>query len=222
MTEAPPALSDKARTILDAAFSVFAQYGVKRTSMADIARACGMSRPALYQYFSNKDDIARSLTVLFYQKAARAVEEALSTEGTPAEILLRAFKAKGGGAMEVILRSRHGLELLDMRNGPAAKEARDGEIRLAALFAVWLNQARKRGAVRFEGCPSEMAHVVLQAHDGLKAPPFETFQSRQQQLALILGAGLSAEERGVLPHGADRAFPECGGERGMVEGRDGS
>ncbi len=43
--------------ILTAATEVFQRYGYARTKMSDIADACGISRPALYLLFQNKDDI---------------------------------------------------------------------------------------------------------------------------------------------------------------------
>jgi AcrR family transcriptional regulator len=57
---------DKRGTILAAAFDVFINYGFRKTSMDDIARAAGMSRPALYQVFRNKTEIFRaaSLSIL--------------------------------------------------------------------------------------------------------------------------------------------------------------
>lgn len=39
-----------------AAADQFLRYGYNRTRMGDIARACGMSRPALYLLFPSKDD----------------------------------------------------------------------------------------------------------------------------------------------------------------------
>ena len=42
-----------------AAIPVFASQGFKRTSMADLAEAAGVSRPALYQYFDNRADLFR-------------------------------------------------------------------------------------------------------------------------------------------------------------------
>ncbi|MDD9908803.1 MAG: TetR family transcriptional regulator [Ahrensia sp.] len=48
-------------TILRAAYDAFAKYGFRRTSMDDIAKAAGVSRPALYQSFANKGEIFRAL-----------------------------------------------------------------------------------------------------------------------------------------------------------------
>ena len=44
--------------ILDAAFARFAQYGMGKTTMVEIAKDCGMSAGNLYRYYENKTDIA--------------------------------------------------------------------------------------------------------------------------------------------------------------------
>ncbi len=44
--------------ILDAAVERFEQYGYGKTTMAEIAKDCGMSAANLYRYFKNKQDIA--------------------------------------------------------------------------------------------------------------------------------------------------------------------
>ncbi len=48
---------DKKNRILAAARSVFLSYGFKRVNMNDIAEAAGVSRPALYVLFKNKEEI---------------------------------------------------------------------------------------------------------------------------------------------------------------------
>lgn len=47
--------------ILTSALGVFGRYGYKRTSMDLIAQAAGMSRPALYQHFANKEQVFRAV-----------------------------------------------------------------------------------------------------------------------------------------------------------------
>jgi TetR/AcrR family transcriptional regulator len=48
---------DRMRAILDAAYRCFARHGARRTTMDDIAAEAGLSRPAVYQYVRNKDDV---------------------------------------------------------------------------------------------------------------------------------------------------------------------
>lgn len=48
--------------ILDAARQRFTRYGFGKTTMAEIARDCGMSASNLYRYFENKGDIGAAMT----------------------------------------------------------------------------------------------------------------------------------------------------------------
>ncbi|NMO91625.1 TetR/AcrR family transcriptional regulator [Actinomycetospora sp. TBRC 11914] len=54
-----PAESDTWRrtrdNLLDAAEACFATYGVAKTSMNDVARRAGLSRPTLYRYFGDRE-----------------------------------------------------------------------------------------------------------------------------------------------------------------------
>ena len=54
------------RAIHAAAIAQFSEQGFAATSMANIADAAGMSRPALYQYFRNKGDIYASAFVALF------------------------------------------------------------------------------------------------------------------------------------------------------------
>ncbi|HWQ09454.1 MAG TPA: helix-turn-helix domain-containing protein [Holophaga sp.] len=47
----------KQAKVVEAATSVFLRYGFRRTTMGDIATAAGVSRPALYLLFCNKERI---------------------------------------------------------------------------------------------------------------------------------------------------------------------
>jgi AcrR family transcriptional regulator len=63
-----PKISDakrdaRRRQILDAALACFSEAGFHQTGMADIVRRSGLSRGAVYLYFSSKDDIIEALAV---------------------------------------------------------------------------------------------------------------------------------------------------------------
>lgn len=51
---------DRRSQILRAAVTAFARHGFGKTSMESIASETGISRPALYQYYSNKTEIFRA------------------------------------------------------------------------------------------------------------------------------------------------------------------
>ncbi|MEW2134841.1 TetR/AcrR family transcriptional regulator [Streptomyces sp. NPDC005435] len=70
--------------VLAAFVACFARYGYRRTSMDTLARTVDMSRPALYQYFRNKDEVFRAAVEWTLNRAAEHAElQAHST--TPIE-----------------------------------------------------------------------------------------------------------------------------------------
>lgn len=46
--------------IIEKAIKLFSQKGIENVSMNEIARACGITKPLLYYYFKNKEDIVKS------------------------------------------------------------------------------------------------------------------------------------------------------------------
>ena len=50
-------MNDTESKLVGAATQLFAQYGVKRTSMAEVAEGAGVSRQTLYSLFSSKDKL---------------------------------------------------------------------------------------------------------------------------------------------------------------------
>ncbi len=49
--------TDKRNAILARSAALFADRGIDRASMAEIAKACGVSKALLYHYYTNKDEL---------------------------------------------------------------------------------------------------------------------------------------------------------------------
>jgi len=70
-------LSEERRErFLRAAIECFARHGYRRTSMEVVAQAADVSRPALYQYFRNKEEIFRAAARWSLDKVAVRAEAA--------------------------------------------------------------------------------------------------------------------------------------------------
>ena len=66
---------EKKQEILKAAMRIFAQNGVGKTKMADIAKAAGIGKGTIYEYFRSKEDIfAETYSHIFMDTEARIVE----------------------------------------------------------------------------------------------------------------------------------------------------
>ncbi len=181
----------KQATILAAALTVVSRYGFKRTSMADIAQEAGMSRPALYQHFRNKEDIARRMIETYFETAIRDVARALNGDDAVETLLSQAFAAKAGDFMRPLLDSPHGAEMLDIKQSDARDIVETGMAKIEAVFADWLAREAAAGRIHLDGAPMDEAQVLLSALNGIKEPPFDRFVQRRDRLARVLGRGLS-------------------------------
>lgn len=80
--------------ILEAATSVFLRYGLRKTSMDDLARAAGLSRQALYLHFATKEELFREAVLKLLGSLRETWRAALNDDGRPAdERILAAFDA---------------------------------------------------------------------------------------------------------------------------------
>ena len=110
---------EKDQKILEAAFKVFAAYGFKRVTMADIAKEAGMSRPALYLVFPNKEAIFRAMVEKFNNQALNENKEGVSKLNELKEQLEFLFENWLVQTYEMIHASPHGSELIDEGYGIA-------------------------------------------------------------------------------------------------------
>jgi AcrR family transcriptional regulator len=179
------------QAILDSAFRAFATYGFRKTSMDDIAQGAGMSRPAVYLHFKNKEAIVTKLTELYYAAKSVAVAAALTKPGSVSDVFKGAVQAQTEG-MATILASPHGLEMLDTSKSMSSEIISQGEAELARLYAQWLKREDQAGRVRLQVEADETAKTITATLKGLKASAIgaEEYETRVAQFAALVGAGL--------------------------------
>ncbi|WP_243381983.1 TetR/AcrR family transcriptional regulator [Geothrix alkalitolerans] len=83
--------NEKKARVLEAAESVFLRFGYRRTTMGDLAAAAGMSRPALYLVFCNKEEAFEAVLRAFTARTLEEVRQGLEARPTPLEKLRFAF-----------------------------------------------------------------------------------------------------------------------------------
>jgi TetR/AcrR family transcriptional regulator len=103
---------DRVERITRAAIGVFARQGFSRTSMADLATAAGMSRPALYQYFENRGDVFRAALGAVLRDAADGAVAALEHGGDLTGRLAGYLAAAFGDPYEQLALAEHGDEII--------------------------------------------------------------------------------------------------------------
>ena len=103
---------DKRRRIGEAALEVFLRFGYRKVTMDDIARGAGMSRPALYLVFPNKESVFREVVRTGLDKLLDDIERGLPGRRTLAEQLTHVFHVSSVGSYELVGRAPAAAELL--------------------------------------------------------------------------------------------------------------
>lgn len=182
--------------ILDAATTLFARYGFKRTTMEDIATEAGLSRASLYNQFRNKEDIFRELSRELHEGAIGRAREEIAKENTLAERLRLAVEAKTMHMMEIAYASPHGAELMDENSRLCGDLAVESERQFLVMLTEAMLEAEKAGEVDLAGAgltAEESAEVFMHAVAGLKRPGVETdvYRKRLAALVKVFVAGLA-------------------------------
>jgi TetR/AcrR family fatty acid metabolism transcriptional regulator len=73
--------------ILDAATRVFAEKGLHRATIKDVARAAGIADGTIYNYFANKDALLLGILERVNESQRRAADFAQAAEGDPATFI---------------------------------------------------------------------------------------------------------------------------------------
>jgi len=73
--------------ILEAARNVFSQYGLKKSTMDDVAKAIGKGKSTLYYYYPGKNELFEAVVVDELKKLIRSTREAINSKSDTKEKL---------------------------------------------------------------------------------------------------------------------------------------
>lgn len=176
--------------ILDAAFERFARYGYQRTSLGDIAEQAGLSRPALYYYFRNKEDVFRALSQRINAGVLAAVTAAATTkEGDLETRLYRVLEARVGWAFDLLHASEHGRELIDEKNRLCGKAGAETARRFVEVIASIIERAAARKEIalsKLGAKPHEAAAFLVDCLDGVIGEKVVDEQAARQRLKVLV------------------------------------
>ena len=112
----------------------FLDVGFEQSSMSGLAKACGLTRRALYHHFSNKEEAFRFMLRRNGEEAIRTGLEAgqatLDAGGSAVEIVTQIMDVRYGEARRRLSQSPHATEV----NDQAFRLARDIMVEAAVVF----------------------------------------------------------------------------------------
>ena len=156
----------KRNRFLDAAQAVFARYGYRRASMADIAAEAGVSRPALYLVFRSKPDVLRCLADRMRRNAIARATDAWRAGASFSENLEQTILGKEADIFPLLHTSPHGAEIMTADAALTAEIAADLDAAFRALIARRAREAASRGDIDLaclDGDGDAFASVVASA-----------------------------------------------------------
>ena len=77
------------RNILDAADKLFCKNGVEKTTMEQLATEAGYSKPTLYGYFKDKDEVYFALVLEFMEKIVVKADKAIDEQNVFSDIFTK-------------------------------------------------------------------------------------------------------------------------------------
>ncbi len=140
------------RKVYEAALELFWTRGYETTSVQEIVQAAGLSKGALYHYFTSKDEIAKVMNERYLDALIPEVREMLSRE-VVTEDIVREIMAVMLGSVQKYHREvslLHTIRFLDDNTFAATKAKRD---ELEHLVDTLIERAIQAGIVRKVGNP---------------------------------------------------------------------
>ncbi|MBF6468816.1 TetR/AcrR family transcriptional regulator [Nocardia beijingensis] len=118
--------------LLESALSAFLDFGIKRTSMGEIARRAGISPATLYRRYESKNDLVEAVSVREAQRFVASIEKQVHTVSGNDDQLVEIFVAfigaiAGNELLRRLLRTEPDLILprLTTEAGPILAVGRD-------------------------------------------------------------------------------------------------
>lgn len=171
------------RTILERASQVFAEKGYHDATMDDVAKKLGVSKGAVYQYFSSKDELFQALC----GSAAKKVEEMLRASFTGPAIRDSAENYMNAELDRVDRRQMIMFEAFAEahRNPVLNKVLRDNYETIREVLVGFLDGLKNAGLVKASVDSNSAAEFLIALRHGVITSVFQGL-SREQAIKLWL------------------------------------
>lgn len=175
---------------LAAAREVFLRHGYKRVSMSDIAEVAGVSRPALYVVFKNKEDIFVGVFRQWVDETLAEIAAGMAAHVTPAKKLEYAFEIWTVRPFGMMLQSPEAKALIECSFDFAKESLTQGYRMFEATIVPVLASLSEARPAKTQLGPEIIAHVLASAVRGFKQTATTQDELRlliKKLLALSLG-----------------------------------
>ena len=150
--------------VIEAAYQVFFRYGYDRTTMGDLAKAAGLSRPALYLVFPGKAEVFRAVVEWLTENLLGGIRSSLKREWSLERKLMHTFELAVAQPYEAIKANPDAADLLSLDHEVLAVEASYAS--LQTYLVELLQDAVKASGL--DANAAEVARTLMSAIRGFK------------------------------------------------------
>lgn len=169
MPKVLPGYKEKAiKRILGAAAAEFARNGYRKTTMDDIARRVGVSKSALYQYFSSKDRLLGAVARSYVEREIKKGISSSRADGsieTPASAFARILSSMPKGYPTLICEFISEARL----DSSVRKQAMAIPQEIMVIFSKYLEEQRIAGEIPSDVDTESIARGLVTLQLGLIA-----------------------------------------------------
>ena len=186
---------ERPQLIVEAAIGVFLRYGYARTTMADIAKAAGLSRPNLYLSFPDKEEIFRAVMGTMVAEKIAAIREGLEAHTGLEAKLGFACESWGADGFDMVNENPDAKDMFDV----AFEPVRDAYDVFEALIADLLSEPLAQVSCGVQA--HDLARVITFGMKGFKDTAKDSADIRRMiaTLVAIVSAALERANEDVHP-----------------------
>jgi AcrR family transcriptional regulator len=195
---AKESLSAKPNAIVLAGLQLFTQYGYRKTSIDDIARAAQVAKRTVYLHFENKAAVFLAVLEYLGEQVRQRCAVAESAGGTAVDRLTGLLDAYFGMAFELFSKSEHMPELEETFSKLARSRISHLNAEYEQRLARFVRSLQKKGEIG--GPPQgltveQIVHILIRTAEGAKHDPEvqgdrEAFQRILKELAMLAIAAM--------------------------------
>lgn len=190
-------MAEKVEDVVTAATLVFARYGYKRVTMADLAEAAHMSRPSLYLIFPSKEQVFRAVVERVFASMLAEIRRGVSRFPTAEEKLTFACEIWCVRPFEMILASPDARDLLESSYEFAEETTTKAAREFMSILTEILDAlVRRQNKVHLSSI--RIAELLESALKGFKASAESAAQLRALIAGLITVVLASLEESDAI------------------------
>ena len=148
--------------IVTAATNVFSRYGYTRTTMNDIAKAAGLTRPTLYQSYPDKEAVFRAVIDEMATQLFATIQEGLARYQGLAERLRFACETWGAAGFALVQANPDAKDMFDLCFEPV----KNSYIEFAKLIAGILRAPLSKANLNDDA--EELSRIIIFSIKGFK------------------------------------------------------